>query len=658
MIQFAPARPRIFAALARSVAPRPPTTVSQWAESKLRLSSKGSKEPGRFRIARNPLLQEPMDCMSTRSTVAEMVVRFPIQFGKSTMESAVLGYSMEENPGPIMVCLPGEVSLEKFVNQKLNPLLEETESLKALLSSTASRDGANTKTFKDFAGGQLYLEHAGNPKRLKSTSVKILLLDEWSEFASSLTSGDDPGELVAGRVSAFPSVSKIMKVSTPGIAGACRTSSDFEDSDQRYPHVPCPHCGQMQYLQWSGLQWSKDPVTGRVSRAWYVCGGEDGCGAIIEEHHKPAMLAGVRWVPSNPGHPRRGYHANCLYYPIGLGPRWHELAQMWISAQGDQTRLKTFINDRLAEPWEDPALRAVKNNIIRDRAEPYRLRLVPMAACYLTAGVDTQDDRLEIQIVAWGKGMVGWVIDYHVIDSDPALDHTWDQLTAYLSQRIPHESGAELPVSATLIDGRGHRTKFVKAFALSRRLPRIMPGFGAKAANAPVLGRPKWEEVDGAGKIEKGGIQTWSVGTIEAKHTLFRNMAADADLAREARKLHFSDELPEPYWSGVTGEVFDPKQGRYVKKRGIKRNEPLDTLVYAYAAAHHPELHLHRLRGYEWDEAHARIIDSTAPRAKEDPPALRGPAPQAATQPPAVGAPVASAPVIPTGRTGRSSYLR
>jgi len=500
---FAPARGRIFGTLARAVAPRPPLTVSQWAEARLRLSSKGSKEPGRFRISRNPLLQEPMDCMSSRAKASEVVVRFPIQFGKSTMESAVIGYTMEENPGPMMVCLPGEVSLDKFINQKLNPLLEETPSLRELLTSTASRDGANTKTFKDYAGGQLYMEHAGNPKRLKSTSVKILLLDEWTEFATSLTTGDDPGELVAGRVSAFPVVSKIMKVSTPGISGICRTTHDFENSDQRYPHVPCPHCGQMQYLEWAGLHWSKDPITGRVLRAWYVCGGEDGCGALIEEHHKPAMLAGVRWVPKNPGHPRRGYHGNCLYYPIGLGPRWHELAQMWLDAQGDTAKLKTFVNDRLAEPWEDPAMRKVKHNMVADRAEPYPLRQAPIGVLAITAGVDTQDNRLAAHIIGWGRGLTAWVLDYVELLGDPAEEAVWDALTELLSRPIEHENGGQLHVEATCIDAGGHRTEAVKHYVRQRRIRRPLCIFGAVPNNAPVLSKGTLQDVTWRGKQDK-----------------------------------------------------------------------------------------------------------------------------------------------------------
>jgi phage terminase large subunit GpA-like protein len=643
-----PAKQFVLFAIARALRPRPPTTVSAWAESNMRLSSKQTAAPGRFRIDRNPALQEPMDCMSARSAVSEVVCCFPIQFGKSTIETAVIGYSMTENPGPIMACLPGEVSMKKFIVQKINPLVEETPVVREVLTATVSRDARNTQDFKDFAGGQLYIEHAGNPKRLKSTSVKILLVDEFTEFAASMQSGDDPVELLRGRTSAFPAVSKAMYVSTPGIKGLCRTTEKLEASDHRRRYLPCPHCGELHAYEWPDLHWSLSPQTGRVARAWLVC---PECGCEIEEHYKPAMLAAGRWISENPGHPVRGYRANCLYYPIGLGPRWPELAQMWLDAQGDPAKLKTFINDRLAEAWEDPSLRALKQNLLAERAEPYDLRVAPLGVCYITAGIDTQDDRLEVHLIGWGRGMASWTLDYVVLPGDPARPEVWAALTALLNRPIQHAGGAKLRVAAAAVDGRGHRTPFVKAWALANQdsvdpVQRPMVIFGAKANNAPVLGRPKWEDIKSDGKTEKRGLHTWQVGTVAAKHWLFRRLGADADLEREQRLVHFSDQLDKPFFAGMVAETFDPKTNRYLKKRGA-RNEPLDTYVYAYAAAHHPELHLHRLTRAEWTEAEARLARNGA------------------NQPAAEGAPATGQPAAPAApsaqvrrRTAKSTYLR
>src|ERR1044072_4200580 len=154
-----------------------------------------------------------------------------------------------------------------------------------------------------------------------------------------------------------------------------------EKSDQPRYHVPCPHCGHYQVLTWSGLVWSPD-----AKHAWYACAG---CGTAIEEHHKPQMIAAGRWVAGNPDSPLRAYTISCLYYQIGLGPRWADLGREWLDAQNDPAALKTFINDRLAETWEDPSMRSVKHNVIADRAEAYRLRHAPRGVLAITGGVGT-----------------------------------------------------------------------------------------------------------------------------------------------------------------------------------------------------------------------------------------------------------------------------
>lgn len=654
------ARQILYPVIARSVEPRRPLTVSQWADKDRIVSDKQGSKPGQWRTSNNPPLAEPMDCMSQRSGIHEAALMFPIQFGKSEVALNFLGYIMDHAPGPTMVCLPGEVSVNKWIDQKLNPLIDETPAVQRSLVSTKSRDNANRREFKDFNGGQLYMEHAGNPKRLKQTSVNNLLVDELDEFAASTVGGDDPVEMLKGRTSAFPSTYRSLYISTPQMQGTSRIAELWDKSDQRRYHVPCPHCGHEQPLEWSGLHWDPD-----LTAAWYVCRE---CAAVIAEHHKSRMIAAGRWVPAHPERRLRGYHINCLYYQLDLGPRWLTLAEQWKNAQGDPAKLKTFINDRLAEPFEDPAMRAVKHNVIADRAEAYALRTAPEGVLEIVAGVDTQDNRLAVQIIGFGIGMTAWTLDYLELPGDPAEAAVWNALVDLLSAPVQHASGGRLRIQACAIDAGGHRTEAVKHFVRSRRVRRPLCIFGAVPNNAPVLSKGKPEDVTWHGRTDRNGVTIHHVGTVGIKHLLYSRLSADAGKPQEARLVHFSEDLDKDFFAGLVSETFNPAKNRFEKRRGGARNEPLDTWVYAYAAAHHPELRLHRRSRADWEAARSRLLTTIGAALPGAPAAVdpaagtdAAPAPAAGTAARAAVAPPVSRPPIPAPRAPaprQNSFLR
>jgi phage terminase large subunit GpA-like protein len=512
---------------------------------------------------------------------------------------------MDHDPGPIMVCLPGEVSMKKWIDQKLGPMLDETPAVRKMLTSLASREASNRREFKDFRGGQLYIEHAGSPSRLKSTTVRRLIVDELDEFAANLHSGDDPVTMLEGRTSAYPSTAKRLYISTPQLAGLSRVEFLWNKSDQRRYHVACPHCGHEQPFEWAGLRWGP-----HASDVHYLCRE---CGDRIDEHHKTEMIAGGRWIAGNPESKIRGYHLNCLYYQFGLGPRWSDLAEMWLEAQDDQSKLKTFVNDRLAETWEDPSMRAVKHNSIADRAERYDLREAPEGVLAITAGVDTQDNRLAVQIVGWGAGFSFWVLDYVELVGDPADEAVWTSLASLLMTPIMHINGQAMPIEATAIDAGGHRTEAVKNFVRTPRIRRPLVIFGAIPNNAPVLSKGKMQDVTWRNVSDKRGVLTHQVGTVGIKHWLYGRLSTDAGRTPEARQSHFSDSLDSAYFSGLVSETFNPAKNRFEKRRGA-RNEPLDTWVYAYAATHHAELRLHRYTRADW-QRRAIVLSAQSPPA-------------------------------------------
>lgn len=538
----------------------------------------------------------------------EVVMKLPIQFGKTAVELNVIGYTMDHDPCPMMVVLPDDLTKDAWTLQKFNPMIDETPALQRALTSTASRDSANQRSFKDFKGGQLFIEHGKTATRLALRTVKKILVDELDKFVVALSGGEDPFELLKGRTSAFPSNYLRCYIGSPGLKGISRLDSLYEQSDQRTYHVRCPHCSEEQPLEWRGLQWTPEG-----SECWYAC-RENGC--VIEESYKTQMIARGRWVAANPFSKIRGYHLNCLYYPVGMGPRWLDLVAMWRAAQNDPSKLQVFVQERLAESWEDPAMRSVKHNVIAERAEPYHLREAPIEVTDATAGVDTQDNRLAVQIVGWGVNFSAWTLDYIELPGDPADDDVWAMLTDLLNRPIEHASGSKMIVSATAIDMGGHRTEAVKAFVRRAMIRRPMSIFGAVANNAPTLGKGKLVDVTWGGRTDRRGVQIYPVGTVAIKHFLYGRIGTDSDMKkvgdslvpkeRGDRLIHLSEDLPKEYFSGLVSETYNPAKNRFEKRTGV-RNEPLDTWVYAYAAAHHPELRLHRRTKAEWEAIARRL---------------------------------------------------
>jgi len=184
----------------------------------------------------------------------------------------------------------------------------------------------------------------------------------------------------------------------------------------------------------------------------------------------------------------------------------------------------------------------------------------------------------------------------------------WVALTDLLNRSIERVDGALLRCSAVAIDAGGHRTEAVKNYVRQRRVTRPMCIFGAKPNNAPVLSKGKLADVTWKGKTDKRGITIHHVGTVNAKHYLYSRLSADAERDVAIRLVHFSDQLPDEFFPGLVSEVYNPVKNRFEKK--VTRNEPLDTWVYAYAAAHHAEVRLNRFTRADWDVVEQRLLSS------------------------------------------------
>ncbi len=618
-------------AFAGAARPRRTLTVTQWADAHRELKT-GTANPGPWRTALVPYLAEIMDSLSAHDPCREIVLMKSAQVGGTEVLLNWLGYVASHAPAEMMMVTPTLELRDRFVKRRLRPLIRETAAVGQALGGLRSRDADASMGLLRFAGGGLILSGANSPNSLREASVRYVACDEVDGFDWAVGGEGDPLALIENRMRTY-SRRKLLLVSTPTLRGSSRIEQRYLASDQRRYHVPCPACAAMQPLQMANLRWqthTHPPLAGAPERrevvtAWYECAH---CGARIDEHHKPGLLARGQWIAQAPGVAVRGYHLSALYAPLGLGLRWPELAQRWLDAQGDTASLQVYINTYLGETWEDKRRNRTEAHEIAQRAEPYALRSAPADCLLVTVGVDVQDDRLSVQWLGFGPGRCWWALDWLEPPGNAALDAVWRDLLDLLAQPIAHASGGVLRVRAVGVDIGGHHTEQVKAFveaaAYTLRVP-VMALQGSRHRAAAVLPRrPVHSEMTRAGRRVRRGVPVWQVGTEIAKDRLYNDLAADADQAPEDRRAHFAADLPPEYYAQLTAETFNPARNRYELRRG-RRNEGLDTWVYAYAAAHHPLLRVDTMTAAQWSALRLAVTPVAAPPAPAPRPA--GPAP-------------------------------
>ncbi|MDZ7804319.1 terminase gpA endonuclease subunit [Thiohalophilus sp.] len=158
---------------------------------------------------------------------------------------------------------------------------------------------------------------------------------------------------------------------------------------------------------------------------------------------------------------------------------------------------------------------------------------------------------------------------------------------------------------------------------------------GSRFQGRPILpSRPSPQDVNVRGQVVRAGVDLWHVGTDTAKGAIFAKLMADAGVDDEDQRFRFPSDLPDEFYQQLTAERYDTTKQRWVKPRH-KRNEFLDTTVYAVAAACHPEIRIDKLRDKDWEKIETKVqpvIQDMFSQQNEPAPAPRPDTEQAATK--------------------------
>jgi phage terminase large subunit GpA-like protein len=504
-----------------------------------------------------------MDACSDPAT-PEVVVMAGAQLGKTEAILNILGFHIAHDPCPILVMQPTLEMAHAFSKDRVAAgLVRSTPALRGKIKDPRARDSGNTTLHKVFPGGAITLVGANSAAGLASRPVRILLADEVDRFPSSAGTEGDPISLGRKRTATFWN-RKVIMVSTPTNKGASRIEEAFEASDQRHYHVPCRHCEQFQVLKWSNVQWiDGDPETAR-----YAC---EGCGALWSDADRIWAIRNGEWRASKPFTGVAGFAINGMYSP------WTPLSdgvRDFLSVKKNPEMLRVWTNTYLGETWEDQG-ETVDDWALAERREP--LPAIPDEVIVLTAGVDVQDNRLEVTLLGHGRDDETWVLSHDTLWGDPSTPQLWTALDSKLFAQYETESGRQLMIRSTCVDSGGHYTNAVYAYCKRNAGRRVFAIKGVGGEGKAMVGRPSKNNV--------GKCPLFPVGVHTVKDTLFgRLKVTDQGPAY----VHFSDTLPDEYFKQLTAEKIVTRYHKGFQRREFiktrPRNEALDCFVYALAA--------------------------------------------------------------------------
>ncbi len=608
--------------------------VNQWAESERVLPRQTSAEHGPWKTERTPFLRQPMDDLSADSDYQTIVMQAGTQLGKSESGLNWTGSVIQDTPAPMMVIQPTVDLAKRYSKQRIANMVAACDSLKDRVRDARGRDSGNTVLLKEFPGGILIITGANSAAGLASMPAKFIHADEVDDYPLDLDGQGPSLKIATARQDTF-SRRKLLVTSSPkrpkkySVVETMRLNG----TDFRY-NLPCPKCGHYQELVWRnddadfehGLQYfNNDPKT-----TVYVCAN---CAKGIKEKHKTEMLTAGVWVAKNPGRDIRSYLLPSLLSPLGWCS-WETIATEHKEAKitlknGDSGPLKTWTNTRLAQTYEEANAR-VSEKWIRDLAKKSTNRLgsVHESLLMLTAGVDTQDNRLEVSVYGYGPSEAWGIVDVIVLVGDPSqtereaggLPTVWDKLDAVIQKRYSHASAPtrSLGIEAVAIDSGGHFTHEVYQYARRRRKYRVHTADhswtckvfaikGDSAEGLPIRGRSTYQDVNASGKILKSGVKLWRVGTESAKDWIFARLKRKPG---EPGYFQIANDMPDDWFGHMIAEKrTEVKTARRVRMVWVcdqgERNEGWDCAVYALFAAHC--LDFHKIDATVWGIIESRL---------------------------------------------------
>lgn len=601
-VDYEPAREFLLDLFERMPTRRENPSIVKYAETTIVPS--GKYRGLKFNHNRAPFLVEPLSLLSPASPYREVVLMTPAQIGKSTLAELVTMYYITQVPSEILYVSSNETAAIKWMERRIVPRAAAAGVVfQSEVESRTSRKTGDTTYSKIFTGGNIDIASALSPSQLASETKRVVLGDECDRWRVTLGDEGSVVDMIKARTQAWGSQAKILWISTPTTETASLINQMFLLGDQRLYYVPCPYCGEMQLMgfmagQGHGLTWEhKDGIINRKSIE-LICENKN-CGRGIKESSKNKMLNGGEWRKQARATTDfiASFNLNGLYSPLLT---WYDMALAFEESQTGPVKKQAFENLKMGRPYRESGARPKVEKIIENQGT-YKAGTVPDGVLYLTIGIDVQrgsetnpdnPPRLEAQILGIGAGYRYWSIDYKVFtgEIDDPYSGAWEKLNQWaLDTELTfyRDDGFCFPVSVVFVDsGDGAWSDVVYKFC------------GRWQNTYPIKGRSeiKRRKQDAPDEIIQGNMQRYRISKLDEdvhiylvntnfyKGRIYHSLNIKRVDGPDQRPgfIDTPREYGEAYFNGLTAE--DRMQDGSFYNPGGRRNEPLDTMVYAMCA--------------------------------------------------------------------------
>ncbi|HGG04735.1 MAG TPA: terminase [Aliiroseovarius sp.] len=618
-------------------------TVTSAAEQYLRVPVQGAWQ--RFDREVTPYMVEPSDATQSRLFKAVGFVG-PSQSGKTMMLQAVTMHAVTCDQDTVMIFHMSRSDRDKWVEEKLNPLIENSPEILTRLGHAREDSTFSRKRFK----GMRVLVEYPTPTALSGGSYKMVLLTDVDHMPLTVGGKDNPEgspyAMARNRTKTYLSRGCVLAESSP----AWPVLDPSWKASQDTPHMLPPVAGGIVHIYNQGtrarLYWECPDCQGeyepRIDRLHYDAALDPAqagasaemqcphCGGLLSHRHKMEMNRKI--FKGKGGWRHEGEDGKLVAMgDAGMRPtdiasyalngaaatfsNWPDIVSHLEAARqkaaqlGDETDLATVYYTEIGVPFRSTKSEQesdVDLQFLKDHAHTTPKGVAPDWTRFITISFDVQGTYFAMQAMAWGDDGQSQVIDRIDMTQPPATSPNAEKDAEGHSRTLAPEKYLE---DWDLLPPFADRVWPVEGQTYGLRAVALVVDFQGKPGvsdNAEAFWRQR--NRDGHGKrwfVSRGhggwkqSSRFWHAsperrsGGGKARNIKLLNIATDRvkdTIAAALSKVEGGKgALFTPQWmedAALEEFIAEERTSKgWAKKKGMVRNEGFDLSVMARALA-------------------------------------------------------------------------